>query len=324
MSIGFDYKLNEQHKIAYFNVLVERNSFLFDFATNKKIILGDEKDYEICDISQDGELAITTSRTHERKNRKLRIVKIKTLEVMFETNAFFIYEALFTPVPNLIICRADIKKNSADKTFVYNIDTEEIIYIFPSAHCLEYGNVNFECNTFIFLGRKKGEIILFCFDKLEAITLKFRTNKMIHRVMQLDSSHLFFIDGNYFAMKINISNNTNADEAGVMWKTKLDFKDFSYAPNFFISSNKIIFGETAFENEVINERAGRSFSDTDPRYIFSIDLDSGNLETVKIVQGVIMGTIRKHFGDSVMDFVGTIFDMKKNELSEFGILEYTD
>ena len=289
----FKFKVNNTHKLAFFNSIGKRFSFLLDYKTNTKITFGnDEKEYYISDMSPDGEFVATIQNTYEHKDRKLKIIRIKTQEIVFETNSFFIYEILFTPVPNLIICRADVKGRT--KVFVFNFNTNEIIYKFPRQHPLEYGEVNFENNTFILPAIKRGQVVLFNFNTLEAMPLKIPTANIIQRVKQINSDHLFVIDSDFFAIKANFKN--------VLWKTKLDLWYLCYAPYFFIYENKAFF---------------------EYRFFF-IDLDNGKIESIQpILEGKI-GLIYKYFDDCVMDPFGTIFNLKTKEFSKFNIEEYLD
>jgi len=320
------YSLNELNQIAYINHIRksgEHNSFIYDYNANKKIVLHNES-YRIADISQDGKLAITISQGYERKNRKLRVVEIETKEVVFETNKIFAYEACFTPVSNLLACRADVKKGAADWTFVFNMDTEEVIYKFPSAHCLEYGTVNFECNTFVFLGNRKGEVILFDFAKLDATIFKIPAKKMIHRVMQLDSKYLFLIDGDMNAIKVSIEYNAGGILENIIWKTRLDYYSFAYAPRFFINGNKLIFDVIAYNEETDYERQKNTLNPLGVNieatgYICSLELASGNIKLSKIPKGSMTNTISKHFGDCVIDVSGNVVNMKTNEVVEFEV-----
>ena len=124
------FKINKLQGKGIFNFSKnEENAFLFDFNTNTKIIFG--SDDRICDISLDGDYVIITSKKMiaDTRKRMLKIFNVKTQELVYETKNFLAYEALFSPLPNLIICRADIKNNT--KSFIFDINTSEIVYAFP-------------------------------------------------------------------------------------------------------------------------------------------------------------------------------------------------
>jgi hypothetical protein len=282
------FKLNEQHKIAFFNLRVGGESFLYDFATNTKITFADdEKAYEILDISPCGELVITTSTNFKRL---FRVTNIKTKEVVFETKEFYVYDALFTPVPNLFVLRADIRTSC--KAFIFNTLTNEIVYKFPAStgddarNCLEYGDVNFGCNTFALPAKKKGEITLFDFVKSQATILKLPTDVVIHRIRQLDDRYLLVVDADFNVMKIDIRNLKSA-----VWKTKLKQQSLCYAPLFFVHENLVVF--TNFYFLELNNGAFREMPCT---------LRNGGLDY-------------KYFGDCFMSMNGNIANLKTMEVT---------
>jgi hypothetical protein len=295
----FDFKVYNSQKMAFFNSIEKNFSFLLDYKIDSKITFGkDEKKYHISDISSDGKFAAIIPNTYEHKNRILRIINIITQEIIFETSRYFFYEVLFTSVPDFIICRADIKGRT--KVFVFNFCKNEIVYIFPKNYPLEYGGVNFENTTFVLPGIKKGQVVLYNFGTLETKFLQLSTANIIQRVKQLDSKNLFAIDSDCVAIKSSAGN--------IVWKTKLDFDTYYYAPYFFIHENKAIFESPTYINK--------------HRYFFLIDLNNGKLENIQLPLGTKIGTIDKYFGDCAMDKFGTILDLKTKELTKLNIEKY--
>ena len=65
--------------------------------------------------------------------------------------------------------------------------------------------------------------------------IKAKSENYINRVKQLDNKHLFAIGSDYFSVKIAL------DTGNTIWKTKLDFSSFNYAPEFFLDNGNIIF-----------------------------------------------------------------------------------
>lgn len=294
----FTFKTYPNSGISLFNVGRNEDCFLVDYKSDKRITIQDNvKEYKIQDVSNDGVNAVITGVSYAKKDRFLKIYEIGSQKLVFETNGreFFVYDVLFSPNPNMIIVRADIK--SSTKAFIYDIEDKKIIYTFPKGEPLEYGAVDFKNQIFVYPNfRKKNEYIVFDFDTLEEKVKTLNCNAKIERIASVDTDSFFVIDSNFYAYLIK------QDE--VIWKRKLEFDDFHYAPGFFILKDSIVFDSKPFCSDIL----------------FSLDIKTGDLKESKTP--VHLGMIQPYFDNLVMDTVGTIFDLESESFSHFDINKY--
>lgn len=242
--IYFDCGVHNANRTAFFNCTNEEGkqigTFLIDFNTDEKFVYATEPDEsEIFDIFPCGTKVLTIDRTYEKRKRKTKIFNLKTKELLFETNAFFGYEAWLTSVPHLLVVRADVKGKSNDKLFVFDTQKNEIVHFMQGNACLPYCSKAIYNDIFVYPNsRKKDAIILLDLNTLEEKTIHLGAKKLIHRVEVLGNDEFFAIDGEFFAIKFNA-------KGEILWKTeKLDWEKFYYAPNFFILDNQIIFNDS--------------------------------------------------------------------------------
>ncbi|MHC5310265.1 hypothetical protein ACYSNM_09440 [Myroides sp. LJL116] len=308
--VYFDCKINVLHRKGIFNCGSCWKAFMVDFATHTQTFFTeDSKEYSILDLSQNAKFVATLVNTFTAKDRYLKIIDVATRQVVFQTNAFFTYEVLFTSVEDIIICRAAIKKSKTEKTFVFNFKTQEILYTFPVGKPLEYGNVNFENHTFTFSSFKtKGTFITIDLKSLETTTTFIESCNVIQRIYRLNNKTCFIIDSKYNIMRLK--------DNEIVWRTKLDLgQALHYAPEFLIHQNKIIFTTP-------NYKAKQSNIEKDHRYFFSILMEDGHLELIQIPLAAKIGKIMPFLENSAIDNFGNIFNFDTKLLSKFPIEEY--
>lgn len=296
--IYFDCGVHHANRTAFFNCTNEEGkqigTFLIDFNTDEKFVYATKPDEsEIFDISPCGTKVLTIDRTYEKRKRKTKIFNLKTKELLFETNAFFGYEAWFTSVPHLLVVRADVKGKSSDKLFVFDTQKNEIVHFMQGNACLPYCSKAIYNDIFVYPNsRKKDEVILLDLNTLEEKTIHLGSKKLIHRVEALNNDEFFAIDGDYFGIKFNT-------KGEILWKTqKIDWKELYYAPDFFIYNHQIVF------NDAIGER---------------IDIKTGEFIHKITVRG---GKATPFFENWVIYNTGEMFHLDTDAMKNLDIEKY--
>ncbi|MDO4230492.1 MAG: hypothetical protein Q4C98_11815 [Capnocytophaga sp.] len=278
---------------AFFNCYNDRgeqiDSFVIDFNTNEKLIYSNApNENELRDISLCGTKVLTIDITYEKKKRKTKIFNIKSSELLFETNIFFGYEALFTSIPHLLVVRADIKGKSDDKLFIFDTQKNEIVHFMQGNNPLEYCGLYASKSIFVYpSSRKKDEVILLDLHTLTETVLHLGSKKLIHRVLPIGNDEFFAIDGDYFGIKFN-------SKGDIIWKTqKLNWDTFYYAPYFF-----------CFENQIVFDAQHR------------INLTNGEFISKQVD---IKGRLTPYFHNLAMTNTGAILNLSTDEMTELDI-----
>lgn len=262
--------VNDATQHAFFNCQNDEGeqiaSFVLDFRSGEKFVYASTPDEsEIKNISPCGNKVLTIDTTYEKRSpktkRKTKIFDTQTRALLFETNVFFGYEAIFTHFEHLIICRAAIKGKS-DQSFVFDIEKQEMVHTLNRLSVLKYGALVGK-TEFIFPNeRKKDNIVLLNLQTLEETHFSLGSKKIFHRVKPLNDGLFFAIDGDMLGYCFN-----RAGE--VLWKTqKMDWTTLYYAPEFMIFEDFIYISHDG--DRKINTKTGEILEDhlDAPRAVF--------------------------------------------------------
>ena len=311
-TIQYYIRTYETHKKAIFNPYdnIKNDSFVFDFATNKKIILNSKpREYVIFDISADGKFVLFTIKTTHQKDRMLYMKNIETNEIIFQLNDFFVYEARFTPSKTLLLCRGNINKMS--KLFVYNLLDRKIAYSFPYDVPMEYGCFNYEENIFCIPDvNKKSTAYSFNFDRLTSNELFFEECAFIQRMSHYKENSYIMVDSRFTCLFY---------KNGVpRWITKLEIGTTNYAPPFhpIPKIDKLL-----FETIDTSKKNSGGFSDHRDS-ILLLSMKDGGVGNVMIPQEDPMHDIAPFYDSSIIDSRGKIFDIKARKMSYFPVDKY--
>ncbi|MGG5507273.1 MULTISPECIES: hypothetical protein [unclassified Myroides] len=279
-------------------------SFVYDLEEQKKYLVAKKpKESEIVALSADGKQALTIDTTFDTRKRFIRLVEVETQTEQMATKVAFGYEGVFSPVESLLVIRGDIKKR--EKVFIYNWQTEEVVYTFPGAHPLTYGHLNGELQAFVLPNpRKKAEVFHYDFQTGEGQVVSLPSKRLIHRVSLIDTETYFYIDGDYIA--------TLYKEGQVEWQIKLDFdSSLHYAPDYFIKGNRVYFScvyDTVVEG-----------TEKEQTCFYTIDMEKGKLEPLLIPQEDLFGTFYPFIGNQVINNFGKCLDLDTMEFSTLGV-----
>lgn len=285
-------KANDSHKIAAYHFLDKGtiiDSFVFDHQRNKKIIFqNNNQRFEFSDISPCGSKVMTINDSFVKNERKTKIFHIESQEILFETSDFFGYEAIFSSIPNLIICRGNINKKS-NKSFIYDIEKREVVHIMKGVFCLTDAGECRGSQSYIYPNsKKKDEIIVLNLKNLEEKTISLKEKSIVQKVLPLSNGDYLIINASIDAFRID-------KNANIIWKRKLDFDKHYYAPECFEFDNEIIF--SMYEH-------------------IRLSIDTGE---IKIYEPKIKGLIEKYFGNTALAYRSIIIDLKTRETSPLSI-----
>lgn len=289
--------VKEECKMAAYHITNEKAEivelFVYDHKINQKYQFFNNIAFEISDISYCGNKILTINKSYAKKERKTKIFDIHSGDVLFDTTDFFGYEAIFTPINNLIICRGDIKSKS-DKCFVYDIEKKEVVHIMTGGFCLSYGGFDKYNKNFIYPNsKKKDEIVSLNLNTLEERIILLKEKCTVQTVIPLKKGGYLAINAKMNALKID-------DTGNLVWKRKLDFDKFYFAPDCFEFENEIIFNK--YEHIRLN------------------------LETGEIIEKDkrVKGGLSKYFGNMAIPFgeYFKVIDLKTREVSDFDISQF--
>ncbi|WP_158960594.1 hypothetical protein [Myroides fluvii] len=279
-------------------------SFVYDLEEQKKYLVAKKpKESEIVALSADGKQALTIDTTFDTRKRFIRIIEVETQEEQMVTKIAFGYEGLFSPVENLLVIRGDIKRK--EKVFIYNWQTEEVVYTFPGAHPLTYGHLNEQMQTFVLPNpRKKAEAFRYDFQTGEGQVVSLPSNRLIYRLSLIDTETYFYIDGDYIA--------TLYKEGQVAWQIKLDFdSSLHYAPDYFIKGNRVYF---SYVYDTVVEG-----TEEEQACFYTIDVEKGKLEPILLPQNDLFGSFYPFIGNQVINHFGGCLDLNTMGFSTLGV-----
>lgn len=300
----------KNHKKAIFNPYDGKkyDTFIFDFSTQKKIVVNENpKNYTILDISYDGCFALTCQNSSLIKGRKFRMVEIDTGKILFEIDDFYIYEAKFSVMPDILLCRANINGNS--RLFVYNLSDNDIPYYFPNDNPISAGCFNYDNNLFIMPDHsRKSSAYKFNFNSLKCGEIMFRDSNVIKDILHYKDDSYVIIDSMFTCVcyKKGVSK----------WTTNVE----SDAQNNILTFHMM----HGFKNILLDRipMKPKSQEDMFKDKITIIETKFGKIDDIKLQKNEYIGKLYPFYDSSVIDASGRIFDVKTCSISHFPMEKY--
>lgn len=301
----------KNHKKAIFNPYnwEKYDTFIFDFSTQKKIVVNENsRNYRILDISYDGCFALTCQNSSLIKGRKFRMVEIDTGKILFEIDDFYIYEAKFSVMPDILLCRANIKGHS--RLFVYNLSDNDIPYYFPKDNPISAGCFNYDNNLFIMPRHgRKSLAYKFNFNSLTCGEIQFKDSNFIKDILHYEDDIYVIIDSMFTCVcyKQGVSK----------WITNIE----SDAQNNILTFHMM----NGCKSVLVDRTPAKSKSQEDifKDKITMIDMKFGKIDYIKLQKNEYIGKLYPFYDSTVIDAYGRIFDVKTCLISQFPMEKYS-